>query len=229
MNGIIGMTELALETDLTSDQRDLLETARSSADALLRLLNDLLDYSKIDAQKVALEQIAFEPRRLFEQGLRGFAIEAAQKGLSFRCEISDDVPPSIVGDPARLRQVLANLLANAIKFTHQGGISVQVRTAAQSGDTIQLHFSVRDTGIGIPPEKQELIFQPFCQADGSMTRKYGGTGLGLTICTRLVELMGGRVWLDSVPGEGSAFHFVASFGLVRGLGPNSHVAERSAA
>jgi len=214
MNGIIGMTELALNTELTGEQRDLLETARSSADSLLRLLNDLLDFSKIDARKLVLEQLTFDVRKELNEILRSFTPQAKQKGVTLNSHASSDVPQEVVGDPIRLRQVVVNLVGNAVKFTDDGHVSVRVVPEWLDTSNIMLQFSVEDNGIGIPAEKQEMIFQPFSQADGSMTRKYGGTGLGLTISTRLVEMMGGKIWLESEPGKGSTFHFTARFGLV---------------
>jgi signal transduction histidine kinase len=213
MNGIIGMTELALATDLTDEQRDLLETTRSSADSLLRLLNDLLDFSKIEANELLLEHLTFDVRQVLHDIVRSFTSQARQKGLRLTFEASQDVPGQAVGDPLRLRQVLVNLIGNAVKFTHQGEISVKVRRGHSEVNNVALHFSVNDKGIGIPLEKQQLIFQPFCQADGSTTREYGGTGLGLTICSRLVDLMGGKIWLESESGQGSTFHFTAVFGV----------------
>jgi signal transduction histidine kinase len=211
MNGIIGMTELALDTELSAEQRDLLETSRNSAISLLYLLNDVLDFSKMEARSVQLDHVPFDPAKLVSETARVFENHAKQKGLSLACEISPEIPAEVTGDPARLRQILVNLLGNALKFTPAG--SVLVRAAVESSETeeIQIRFSVTDTGIGIPKEKQSVIFQPFAQADGSMTRKYGGTGLGLSISMRLVEMMGGRMWMASEPGKGSTFHFSIRF------------------
>jgi len=214
MNGIIGMTELALDTDLTTEQRDLLDTARSSAECLLDLLNEMLDFSKIEARKVDLELAPFDLARLLQEITKVFAHQARQKDLVLTLEISPEVPGDVVGDPGRLRQILLNLLGNAIKFTHAGRIDLRVEMEAGNSEDICLHFSVSDTGIGIPQDKQEVIFQPFSQADGSMTRRYGGTGLGLTISARLVQLMDGNVWVESELGKGSTFHFRAHFGVV---------------
>ena len=213
MNGIIGMTELALSTEITDEQRDLLETTRSSADALLRLLNDLLDFSKIEAKELLVEQVIFDLHKLLDEIMKSFRPQAAQKGLHLSFELAPDVPRKAVGDPGRLRQVLLNLIGNALKFTHQGDIDVSVAVERAEGSSVALHFSVKDMGIGIAAEKQRMIFQPFCQADGSTTRVYGGTGLGLTISSRLVGLMGGKIWLESEPGRGSTFHFTAVFGV----------------
>jgi signal transduction histidine kinase len=213
MNGIIGMTELTLETELDSEQRDMLETARDSANSLLQLLNDVLDFSKIEAKKLVLEQITFDVRHVIGETVKSFGPQAAQKNLSLSFNASPSVPEKAVGDPGRLRQVLVNLIGNALKFTHEGHIAGTVDLEPSGTGQIVLHFSVEDTGIGIPLEKQQLIFQPFSQVDGSMTRKYGGTGLGLTISARLVETMGGRIWLESAAERGSTFHFTAVFGV----------------
>ena len=206
MNGILGMTELALETPLAPEQRDLLETARDSALSLLTLLNDVLDFSRIEAKHLELDSVPFSVAKLVEETVNAFERQAAQKGLALSTELSPEIPSELLGDPARLRQILVNLLGNAIKFTQQGRVVVRV-----SVDAGELHFAVSDTGIGIAREKQEAIFQPFAQADVSLTRKYGGTGLGLSISRQLVELMGGRMWVLSAPGDGSAFHFTTHF------------------
>jgi signal transduction histidine kinase len=211
MNGIIGMTELALGTELSAEQRDLLETSRDSAMSLLDLLNDVLDFSKIEAKSVQLDHIPFDPAKLVSETAHMFEILAKRKGLSLACEISPELPAEVIGDPGRLRQILANLLGNALKFTPAGSVVVRAELDSNSGHEIRIRFAVADTGIGIPKQKQSIIFQPFAQADGSMTRKYGGTGLGLSISTRLVELMGGRMWLASEPGKGSTFHFNVRF------------------
>ena len=213
MNGIIGMTELVLETPLSSEQRDLLNTAHNSAFALLQLLNDVLDFSKIEARHVELESIPFDPQKLVSETVMVMAIQARHKGLEISYTIAPDVPPTVLGDPARLRQVLVNLLGNAIKFTPAGKVAVHVGVEASRGESLSLHFAVADTGIGIAKEKHDIIFRPFVQADVSMTRKYGGTGLGLSICTRLVELMNGNIWLESEPNRGSTFHFRMQVGL----------------
>jgi len=211
MNGVIGMTELALETHLSDEQRDLLGTARNSALSLLEMLNDVLDFSKIEARKLELENIPFDVRKVVAETSKVFAVQARQKGLMFTCEIAPQVPEEISGDPGRLRQVLINLLGNADKFTKSGGIEVHVSVESTDPEHVCLRFVVIDSGIGIPGDKQAIIFQPFSQADGSMTRKYGGTGLGLTISARLVELMRGRIWVTSEPGKGSTFYFTAQF------------------
>ena len=211
MNGIIGMTELTLETQLSAEQREYLEMVKMSADSLMSLINDILDFSKIEAGKLEFERIDFSLRDNLEATVRGFRAEARRKGLQLVCNIGSDVPEVVVGDPTRLRQVVVNLLGNAIKFTERGEIVLQVERDRPEEGGRSLHFATRDTGIGIAKDKQKLIFDAFAQADGSSTRKYGGTGLGLTISSRLVQLMGGRIWVESEPGKGSAFHFTARF------------------
>jgi len=213
MNGIIGMTELALETHLSSEQRELLETSRASAISLLSLLNDILDFSKIEAKEVELDHSPFNVHQVVSETARAFETLATKKGLTLTCLIGPDVPSQVVGDPARLRQILVNLVGNAVKFTPNGGVSVHAGLKLRSPEDVQVHFAVSDTGIGIPEDKQRVIFQRFAQADGSMTRKYGGTGLGLSISLRLVELMHGSLWVASEAGKGSTFHFSARFGL----------------
>ena len=213
LNGVIGMTELALDTELTAEQRDYLQTVRSSADSLLAVINDILDFSKIEAGKLDLDPIDFALRGSIDTTLRTVALRAHQKGLELMCDVLPDVPDALVGDPGRLRQILVNLAGNAIKFTEQGEIVVRVEMEEENDTEARLHFSVSDTGIGIPVEKLQTIFEAFTQADNSTTRKFGGTGLGLTITRRLVEMMGGRIWVESSPGEGSVFHFTARFGV----------------
>lgn len=212
MNGIIGTTELVLDTQLTAVQRDLLETSRNSAISLLHLLNDVLDFSKIDTHGVQLAEVSFDLPKLAAETVQAFETQAGQKGLSLTCEISPAIPRELDGDPVRLRQILVNLIGNALKFTNAGSVRIRAVLESAGEREVQVRFTVSDTGIGIPLAKQGLIFHPFVQADGSMTRQYGGTGLGLTICRRLVEMMGGRMWVASEPGRGSAFHFVVRFG-----------------
>jgi two-component system sensor histidine kinase/response regulator len=211
MNGLIGMTDLTLETELTQEQRDNLGIVKTSADSLLKIIADILDFSKIEAGKLALSPIDFNLRERVADTMKGLACRAHGKGLELIHRISPDVPGGLHGDPDRLHQILANLVGNATKFTEKGDVLVQVEKESQDEDGIVLHFQVKDTGIGIAKDKQKIIFDPFTQADGSTTRKYGGTGLGLTISTRLVELMGGRIWLESEVGKGSTFHFTARF------------------
>jgi PAS domain S-box-containing protein len=207
MNGIMGMTDLALDTELTSEQREYLETVKLSADLLLSVINDILDFSKIEAGKVDLEKNDFNLRENLEVTLKTLALRADEKGLELLCEIAPEVPEVVRGDSNRLRQVVINLVGNAIKFTHKGEIGLSARVEADDGDNCILHITVSDSGIGIPAEKQKLIFQPFVQADTSTTREYGGTGLGLTISARLVEIMGGKMWVESEVGQGTHFHF----------------------
>ncbi len=211
MNGIIGMTELALDSDLTDQQRDYLATVKASADSLLAILNDILDFSKIESRKLALESIPFSVRDLVARALRPLALKAEQKGLELIYDIDSNVPNGIVGDPVRVQQVLSNLVGNAIKFTETGEVVVEIRQESSGPGCTMLHFRVSDTGIGIPAEKHATIFEAFSQADGSTTRRFGGTGLGLTISATLVSMMGGRIWVESEPGHGSTFHFTASF------------------
>jgi len=207
MNGIVGMTELVLDSELTPDQREHVETIRSSTEALLAIINDILDFSKIEAGKMEIEAIAFDPRGALREALRPLTLQAHKKGLELALDVQEQVPEIVIGDPGRLRQVLVNLVGNAIKFTESGSVTVRISPSLGERDLVELHFEVIDTGIGIPSEKQSIIFDPFSQADGSTTRKYGGTGLGLAIVTQLVEMMGGRLWVESEAGKGSTFHF----------------------
>jgi two-component system, sensor histidine kinase and response regulator len=207
LNGVIGMTDLALETELTREQRDYLETVKLSADSLLSVINGILDFSKIEAGKVELEQMDLELRDCMEAALKTLALRADEKGLELLCDFAAEVPDMVKGDPGRLRQILVNLVGNAIKFTDRGEVALKVGLEREEDNRVTLHFIVSDTGIGIAPEKLDSIFESFAQADTSTTREYGGTGLGLTISKRLIELMGGRIWIESVLGVGSHFHF----------------------
>ena len=207
MNAVIGMTDLALRTRLTTHQRELIGSVKEAADSLLSVINDILDFSKIEARKLELEAIEFGLRDTVADALKIVAPRAHEKGLELACRIHPDVPDTLVGDPGRLRQVLLNLVGNAIKFTEHGEVVVAAERTNDGSDDVHIQFVVSDTGIGIPSSKQWQIFGPFVQADGSTTRRYGGTGLGLAISSQLVELMGGRIWIDSEVGKGSAFHF----------------------
>ncbi len=213
MNGIIGMTEVALDGDLPLEVRDSLETVKGCADSLLRLLNEVLDFSKIDAGKLELEHLAFRLRERVGIACRSCAPIAFKKGVELHWHVDEDVPDALAGDPWRLAQIIINLLGNAVKFTPEGEVKLSVSVETRLPDRVTLHFLVKDTGIGIPADKQRDIFKAFTQADNSMTRKYGGTGLGLAICSRLVEKMSGRTWVESEPGVGSAFHFTCQFAL----------------
>ncbi|HKV24338.1 MAG TPA: response regulator [Candidatus Acidoferrum sp.] len=207
LNGVMGMTDLALGTELTSEQREYLETAKLSADSLLVVINDILDFSKIEAGKAELEKRPFNLRDTLEGVMRTLALRADEKGLELLCELAPETPEVVRGDASRLGQVIVNLVGNAIKFTHTGEVGLKVEVAEREDKNQILQFTVSDTGIGIPADKHHLIFDPFAQADTSTTRKYGGTGLGLSISTRLVHLMGGKIWLESEEGRGSRFHF----------------------
>jgi CheY-like chemotaxis protein len=207
MNGVLGMIEMTLDTELTPEQREYLAMAKTSADDLLRVINDLLDFSKIEAGKLDLDPIFFNLRERLPQTMKPLAWGADQKGLELTCDIRPEVPEEIFADPSRLRQILVNLVGNAIKFTERGEVGLEVGVESPGEEKVRLHFAVRDTGVGIAPEKQKLIFEAFAQADGSTTRTFGGTGLGLTISSRLVEMMGGQIGVESRLGEGSRFHF----------------------
>jgi CheY-like chemotaxis protein len=213
MNGVIGMTELALDTSLSAEQREYLQMVKTSADSLLSVINDILDFSKIESRRLELEPLPFAFRELINDTIRPLAVRAHQKNLELICDIAPEVPQVLVGDPGRLRQILANLVGNAIKFTEAGHVVIAARVAEESAAGAVVHLEVSDTGIGIPADKLELIFEPFSQADGSTTRRFGGTGLGLTISAKLIELMGGKLWAESVVGVGSTFHATARFGI----------------
>jgi PAS domain S-box-containing protein len=211
MNAIIGMTELLLETRLTSTQHDYLSTVLESSESLLTIINEVLDFSKIEAGKLDLEAVPFQLRDEVGDAVKALGVRAAAKDLELAWRVAADVPEGLIGDPTRLRQVLVNLVGNAIKFTEHGEVVVDVRQEHRHGDDATLRFAVSDTGVGIPPEKQKQIFEAFEQADSSTTRRYGGTGLGLTIAQRIVDRMGGRIWVESEPGQGSTFQFLLQF------------------
>jgi two-component system sensor histidine kinase/response regulator len=209
LNGVMGMTDLVLDTELTAEQREYLETVKMSADSLLTVINDILDFSKIEAGKIDLDAADFNLRDCLETTLKTLALRADEKGLELLCEVAPEVPEAVRGDAGRLRQIVVNLAGNAIKFTSQGEVVLSVKALESKGEERLLQFTVSDTGIGVPLEKQKAIFEPFTQADSSTTRKYGGTGLGLTISSRLAAMMGGKMWVESEPGSGTHFHFTA--------------------
>jgi PAS domain S-box-containing protein len=219
MNGVLGMTNLLLDTPLTKEQRDYASLAKSSADSLLTVIDEILDFSKVEAGKLKLEPIEFQLLDSVELAVKMLAVRAREKGLSLTWGIGPGVPKQVVGDPSRLRQIITNLVGNAIKFTERGEVAFKAAVDSITEDRVTLHCLVSDTGIGIAEDKQKTIFEAFSQADGSTARKFGGTGLGLTISTRLVEMMGGKIWVESTLGQGSAFHFTVSLGVARAGAP----------
>jgi CheY-like chemotaxis protein len=230
MNGILGMTQLAIEATSRDQQHEYLNLVKTSGEALLVLINDILDLSKIEAGRLELEQIPFAIRPLVESTMKTMAWRASEKRLGFSARVHDDVPENVVGDPSRLRQVLINLLGNAVKFTDEGHVSLDVHVETRGDSDACLRFAIADTGIGIPADKQQIIFEAFTQADGSTSRKYGGSGLGLAICTRVIEMMNGRVWVESEPDRGSTFQFTAVFGqAAQAAAPESAAAPAAAA
>jgi signal transduction histidine kinase/CheY-like chemotaxis protein len=213
LNGVVGMVDLTLDTNLSAEQRDYLESAKTSADGLLTVINDILDFSRIEARQLQLDPVQFSLRNSLESAVETLALRADQKGLELACHIATDTPDELIGDAGRLRQIVLNLVGNAIKFTQRGEVVVAIGKESRGGDQAVLRFSVKDTGVGIAKEKQGTIFEAFRQADSSTTRVYGGTGLGLAISSQLVAMMGGRLWVESELGKGSNFQFIASFGL----------------
>ena len=224
VNGILGMTELVLNTELSAEQREYMGMLQSSGDSLLGVIDDILDFSKIESGKLELELIEFGLQDAMAETMKALSVRAHKKGLEIAYEIAPEVPENLVGDPGRLRQILTNLVGNAIKFTEQGEVVARVTSAARVNEKLTLHFSIADTGIGIPKEKHTLVFGAFAQADGSTTRNYGGTGLGLAISARLVALMHGEIWLESEVGKGSVFHFTADFGVATTADNEHHTA-----
>jgi signal transduction histidine kinase len=227
MNGVIGMTEVVLDTKLTSEQRECLGMVKVSADALLTVVNGILDFSKLDAGKMEFDAVEFQLRDCMGEMLKPLEMRARQKGIEFAADIPVDIPDHLVGDSLRLRQIIGNLIDNAIKFTKSGSVTLRVAAETVKERKQFLRFSITDTGIGIPKDKQELIFDSFAQADGSSTRKYGGIGLGLSVASQLVLQMGGRIWVESIVGKGTTFHFAARFGLGRSIGSPKDTSQAS--
>ena len=225
MNGIIGMTQLALETALSEEQREYLSMVRVSSESLLTVINDILDFSKIEAGKLIFDSIPFSLQRNVEETLKTIAVRAHEKRVELVCSVDPGVPGTVIGDPMRLRQVLINLVGNAIKFTDKGEVEVRIGGTELDSDHFELHVVVADSGIGIPEDKQKQIFEAFVQVDGTLTRRHGGTGLGLAICSQLVRLMGGRIWVESQPGCGSEFHFTVLAGVEKNAGSLPHTPE----
>jgi signal transduction histidine kinase len=214
MNGIIGLTALMLDTELLPEQREYLTMVQTSAASLLQIINDILDVSKIEAGRLSVDSNAFRLRERLTESLKTLSLKAQEKGLAFTSEVAPDVPDAVVGDWPRLQQILINLVGNAIKFTERGRVAVRLELMERALTNVSLHFTVTDTGVGIPRDRQSAVFEAFTQADGSTTRRYGGTGLGLTISSTLAKMMGGRVWLESEPGHGTTFHFSARVGTL---------------
>ena len=218
LNGVLGMTELLLDSELTAEQRDCLNTVKSSADSLLNLVNDVLDFSKMEARKLELECVRFDLRTTLDSTLKSLEISARRKGLELACHIAPDVPSAVAGDPDRLRQILVNLVGNAIKFTARGQVVVTVGKLSAGRGSVVVHFSVSDTGVGIPAHKQAIIYRAFEQGDNSLSRRFGGAGLGLAIAARLIQMMGGKIRLESAPGKGTTFYFTVRLaGVAAGL------------
>jgi len=216
MNGIVGMTDLLADTELSDEQSEYVQGIQSSVSSFMAVINDLLDFSRIEARTLALEIEQFELRESLGIILHPLALRASEKGLELCCRVSPEVPNAVVGDLGRLKQIIVNLVSNAVKFTEKGEVALSVALEPEREKTT-LHFAVADTGVGIPGEKQLMIFAPFTQVNGSKTRSHGGAGLGLTLAARLVEMMEGRVWVESTPGQGSTFHFTVRLGLPKGL------------
>jgi signal transduction histidine kinase len=236
MNGVMGMLHLALDTELSAEQREYLKVAQVSADSLLSVINEILDFSKIEAGKVELASETFQLRDALGDTVRALALRAEEKGLALALHVLEDVPEWVRGDVHRLRQVAVNLIGNSIKFTDRGEVIITVEIVPHESEPaliqratgdVTVHVTVADSGIGIPLDKQRLIFEAFTQADSSTTRDYGGTGLGLTVSAQLVTLMGGRIWVESVPGKGSTFHFTARLNSCTGVHPRPADARRS--
>ena len=223
MNGVLGMLALLLDTPLDAEQRDYMDTAKESAEALLTVINDVLDLSKIEAGKMNLETVNFSLRESLAQTIKPLTLRAHEKGLDLSWSVDPQVVDLVASDPVRLRQIIVNLVGNAIKFTSSGGVKLSVQNESRDAGHTTIRFTVKDTGIGIPPERQKEIFSSFTQADSSTTRKYGGTGLGLTIARRLSELLGGRIWVESEPGKGSSFHFTVCFGVAAETSGDKHL------
>ncbi len=228
MNGVLGMTELTLQTELTAEQRDYLETAQLSAESLLRVINEVLDFSKIEARKLELQTSDFELRACLENAVKPLVLLAHDKGLDLLFKVNSDVPDAVIGDTGRIRQIMTNLVHNAIKFTQRGRVAVLVEHAGTRDGEFDVHISVEDTGCGIPKDRHAAVFEAFTQADGSSSRRFGGTGLGLTISSQLAHLMGGRLWVESEPDQGSAFHVLFPLRQRQSFGDRESATEEAA-